>query len=346
MCRWRRRPPRCASRRWSGRVAKGRHDELDLRRGDGASRREDVRGRERPGVHLHPERQPRDPHLSARRRHDILLRWLEQLDENGLLRRHIVHCSLLRCHGSPNPGNRRRKNDDIRLQCLQFSYQRNRYRSCRYEHHRTWARRGLYLERRPPVHPLTHSRHQLLRKIPVNPRHNQPNDFRLLRGGKGMPLRHIPPFRHATATTGGGRMHRLENRVPAHRRLPAVLYGKICGKFLPHEIGRMALDRRQSHTMDVGDVRRRQFEPTAECRPPQSFKRLVDCHPRSLRMRIADLDRSCSSRIESGAQSPLASSGESGGKIGSGKNLHPARWNRSAATSKAASVVRKVSARQ
>ena len=77
-------------------------------------------------------------------------------------------------------------------------------------------------------------------------------------------------------------MHGLEDRMPAHRRLPAVVPRLGGSKLLPHEVLGVSSDRLDPHAPDVGTVFRRQLETAPKLAPGKTRKGLVSGHGRSL----------------------------------------------------------------
>jgi hypothetical protein len=72
------------------------------------------------------------------------------------------------------------------------------------------------------------------------------------------------PFREARAATGGGRMLRDENRVAAHRSLPAVIRRLRRRETLPDEVVCMVEHRRKSALNEVRALLVAETEPASE----------------------------------------------------------------------------------
>ena len=77
-------------------------------------------------------------------------------------------------------------------------------------------------------------------------------------------------------------MHGLEDRMPAHRCLPAVVPRFGGSKLLPHEVLGVSSDRLDPHAPDVGTVFRRQLETAPKLALGKTRKGLVSGHGRSL----------------------------------------------------------------
>jgi len=102
--------------------------------------------------------------------------------------------------------------------------------------------------------------------LPLDPRHEENDDATLSLGGNLDPARHTPPLRETVATATGASMLRLEDGMPAHRRLLPVVW-RVCGrKARSDEVLAMGADRLQPLVVNVLPVRLRQMESAAELR--------------------------------------------------------------------------------
>ena len=64
---------------------------------------------------------------------------------------------------------------------------------------------------------------QQMSHLPFDPRHKKIDNSALPLGGNLDPAWHPPPFGETVAAATGASMLRLEDGMPAHRRLPAVV---------------------------------------------------------------------------------------------------------------------------
>lgn len=99
-----------------------------------------------------------------------------------------------------------------------------------------------------------------IRHLAVDPGHQEIDDPGLEILGERDAEGDMVPFIEAAAAAGGGGMHRLEYRVPVHRRLLAVVHRKRRGELLPHEILRVAADRLNALFFNVCPVHRHQVK--------------------------------------------------------------------------------------
>ena len=129
--------------------------------------------------------------------------------------------------------------------------------------HPVYARAG---ERLRKISPLIH--------LPPDPLQQEVDDLALLDGRKRTVSRDLPPLLHAATTAHRRSVHRLEDRMPAHRRLPSVPFRLGRRKLRPHEVFRVPADRLHPHTINICRICRGQLEPAAELRLPESRKRL------------------------------------------------------------------------
>ena len=119
---------------------------------------------------------------------------------------------------------------------------------------------------RPPVRPS-------LPQLPSDPRHQEIDDTSLSFRRDLNPLRHLPPFREATATTARAGMLRLEHGMSAHRRLPAVVRRIRGRETRADEVRSVATNRLQALLRDVLPIRGREMESRPELRPYKSLER-------------------------------------------------------------------------
>ena len=86
--------------------------------------------------------------------------------------------------------------------------------------------------------------------------------------------RHFPPLLHATAAAHRRSVHRLEDGMPAHGRLPTILLRLGRRELHTDKILGVSPDRLQTHASNVRAICRGQLEPRTELRPPEPHKRL------------------------------------------------------------------------
>ena len=86
--------------------------------------------------------------------------------------------------------------------------------------------------------------------------------------------RHFPPLLHATAAAHRRSVHRLEDGMPAHGRLPTILLRLGRRELHTDKILGVSLDRLQTHASNVRAICRGQLELRTELRPPEPHKRL------------------------------------------------------------------------
>ena len=120
--------------------------------------------------------------------------------------------------------------------------------------------------------------------LPLDPRHEEIDDAALPPGRNLGSTWYFPPPCETVAATTGASMLRLEDGMPAHRRLPTVVW-RICGrKARSDEVLAVGTDRLQPLVGNVFSVRLRQMESATELRLRQPRKRrLIVPHPKSLR---------------------------------------------------------------
>ena len=85
--------------------------------------------------------------------------------------------------------------------------------------------------------------------------------------------RHFPPLLHATAAAHRRSVHRLEDGMPAHGRLPTILLRLGRRELHTDKILGVSPDRLQTHASNVRAICRGQLEPRTELRPPEPHKR-------------------------------------------------------------------------
>jgi len=110
------------------------------------------------------------------------------------------------------------------------------------------------------------------RILALDPRHEEIDDALLPLDWDGDPARHLPPLREAVAATTGTGVLRLENGMPAHRSLLAVVGRVRRSESCAYEIFAMAADRVDAFLGDVLPIRCRQVKPGTELRLRQSCK--------------------------------------------------------------------------
>ena len=94
-----------------------------------------------------------------------------------------------------------------------------------------------------------------IRQFPRNPRHEEIDDTLLPLGGDGDPARHFPPLREAIATATGAGVLGFEHRVPAHRRLLAIVRRVRRSEARSDEVLAMAPNRLDAFFGDVLPIR-------------------------------------------------------------------------------------------
>ena len=104
----------------------------------------------------------------------------------------------------------------------------------------------------------------MARELPLNPCHQEADDSFLPRGGDGDSARNLPPLCKATAAATGAGVLRLENRMPAHRRLLAVIRRIRGRETVADKVGAVTTDGFDAHAGNVLAVAVGQMEPGAE----------------------------------------------------------------------------------
>ena len=128
----------------------------------------------------------------------------------------------------------------------------------------------------------------------------------------------LPPFRKAAAAAAGAGMLRLENRMPAHRGLPAVARRMRRSEPRADEILGVAANRLDALFRDVCPVRRGEVEPRPELRTgklPERCCVVPRCHFTHRLWRKTSPRRSSTPfrMIEQKKRQPPQSTGDRGG---------------------------------
>ena len=128
-----------------------------------------------------------------------------------------------------------------------------------------------------PVHPpVEYPSSRSFSLLPLNPRHDQIHNLRLLAFGQLLTLRYFVPLLQASSAAAGCCMHALECRVAVHGGLLPVIQRMGRGELDPYEILRMPPDRLHPFFFQIFSFLFRQMKARPKLRPFQLIQRLFN----------------------------------------------------------------------